>query len=126
MPQVHVVFVIVLDVVDSYVPKQIAQICSNVKRIFSVECNLSNEYEISTNISIHSRHNTNNGIEDDENNSSINEDTGRVKKTRYSAPVTSDQPKENPPLLNNTITSTTQNGTNGNHSEEYESPEKVE
>ncbi|CAF0854831.1 unnamed protein product [Adineta ricciae] len=98
---------------------------SGRRRLLCAEANCTNMLKRQTDIFCRA-HNMNDGIEDGENNSSINEETGRVKKTRYSAPVTSDQPKENPPLLNNTITSTTQNGTNGNHSEEYESPEKAQ
>jgi hypothetical protein len=47
--------------------------------------------------------------------------------TRYSAPPLSSQTKDRfrSPFLSTTPASTEQNGTNGNHSEEYESPEKV-
>ncbi|UJR25712.1 hypothetical protein I4U23_007063 [Adineta vaga] len=62
----------------------------------------------------------------DSNSNSTREEKDRKKKKRYSAPVSSNQTEESPTILNNTITtSTIQNGTNGNHSEEYESPEKV-
>jgi len=66
--------------------------------------------------SIYFRHTINNGKEKKPTN-----------HKRYSAPPLSNQPKNRfrSPFSNTTTTSTDENGTNGNHSEEYESPQKV-
>ena len=52
----------------------------------------------------------------------------RPNQKRYSAPPASSQTKDRfrSPFSKPTPTPTAQNGTNGNHSEEYESPEKVD
>ena len=57
-----------------------------------------------------------------------NEKKNLGNRKRYSAPPLSNQTKDRfrSPFSSTTSTSSTvQNGTNGNHSEEYESPEKV-